>query len=62
MPDRKLEILPSFKEAERRDLEEMWAMSPDERMALIEELRRNWYGDTETESAFPGVLEVSRRT
>jgi len=62
MPYLKLEVLHSFKEAERRDLEEMWAMSPDERMALIEELRRSWYGDAETESAFPGVLEVSRRT
>ena len=57
----KLEVLHSFKEAERRDLEEMWAMPAEERMALIEELRRSWYGDAETESAFPGVLEVSRR-
>jgi len=62
MPDWKLEVLHSFKEAERRDLEEMWAMTPDERMQLIEELRRNWYGDTEAESAFPGILEVSWRS
>ena len=61
MPDLKLEVLHSFEEAERKDREEMWAMSPDERMALIEVLRRSWYGDAETESAFPGVLEVSQR-
>ena len=62
MPNQKLEVLHSFKEAERRDLAEMWAMSPDERMVLIEELRRSWYGDAETEPTFPGVLEVSHRT
>ena len=62
MPYWKLEVLHSFEEAERKDREEMWAMAPDERMALIEELRRSWYGDAETESEFPGVLEVSRRT
>lgn len=61
MADGKLEVLYSFREAERRDLHEMWAMTPDERMILIEELRRSWYGATEDESAFPGVLEVFRR-
>jgi hypothetical protein len=61
MPDQQLEVLHSFQEAERRDLEEMWAMSPDERMTLIEELRRSWYGDAEAESTFPGVLEVFHR-
>lgn len=53
-------MLQSFEEAERRDREEMWAMTPDERMALVEELRRSWYGDAEDEFAFPGVLEVSQ--
>ena len=62
MADQKLEVLRSFREAEQRDREEMWALSRDERMALIEELRRSWYGDTEVEPAFPGVLEVLRRT
>ena len=60
MPEWKLEVLQSFEEAERRDREEMWAMTPDERMALVEELRRSWYGDAEDEFAFPGVLEVSQ--
>lgn len=60
MPEWKLEVVHGFEEAERRDREEMWAMTPDERMALVEELRRCWYGDTEDECAFPGVLEVSR--
>jgi hypothetical protein len=42
MADQKLEVVHSFKDAERRDLDEAWAMSPDERMTLVEELRRNW--------------------
>jgi len=46
MPYPKLEVLHSSVEAERRDLEEMWALSPDERMALIEELRTGEYVDT----------------
>lgn len=62
MPDQQLNVLHSFQEAERRDLEAMWAVSPDERMTIIEELRRSWYGDTEAESTFPGVLEVLHRT
>lgn len=60
MAEQKLDVFHSFEEAERRDLEEMWAMMPDERMALVEELRRSWWGDTEDESLFPGVLEVLR--
>lgn len=60
MPEWKLEVLQGFEEAERRDREEMWAMTPNERMALLAELRRSWYGDGPDETAFPGILEVSR--
>lgn len=57
-----LEVLYFFEDVERRDLEESWAMTQNERMALIEELRRNWYAkiEAESESSFPGVLEVSK--
>lgn len=58
MPEWKLEVLHSFEEAERLDREEMWAMTPNERMALLEELRRSWYGDSYATAEFPGQLEV----
>ncbi|GAB4361338.1 MAG: hypothetical protein OHK0021_05450 [Bryobacter sp.] len=57
----KLEVVHSFAEAERCDREEMWALTPDERMAILEDLRRRWYGQFRSEPAFPGVLEVSAR-
>jgi hypothetical protein len=57
-----LEILKSFDEAERRDLQEAQSMPPNRRMALIEELRREWYGSdkAESESTFPGILETAK--
>jgi hypothetical protein len=57
-----LEVLHSFAEAERRDLEEAWRLSPNERMALLERLRQEWYGKAETKSKseFPGTLEVTK--
>jgi len=61
MPDQQLEVLRSFKEAERQDLETRLALSPDERMAFLEELRRNWYGYAQSEPAFPGVLVAFHR-
>lgn len=42
--DRDAHKARSFAEADRWDREQMWAMTPDERMAIAKELRDRVYG------------------
>ncbi len=45
----------SFEEAERWNKEQMWAMTPDERLAIAKELRDRFYGKDA-----PDVREAER--
>lgn len=45
----------SFEDAERWNKEQMWAMTPDERLAIAKELRDRFYGKDA-----PDVREAER--
>jgi hypothetical protein len=51
-----IQVVHSFEEAERLDREEIWAMTPDQRMQMLEILRRRVYGYVEPEARPPRTL------
>lgn len=48
----------SFLEADEADKRERWALSPIERLELLERLRRQMYPDGETAPRLQRVLEI----
>jgi hypothetical protein len=53
--DREVHKAKSFADADRWDREQMWAMTPDERMAIAKELRDRVFGKD-----CPDVREAER--
>lgn len=57
-----MSVCRSFEESEADDLQTYAAMSPADRLALVERLRQSYYGYSDDQPArFQYVLSVSRR-
>ena len=49
----------SFEEADQADRLERWRMTPDERMTVLEQLRRYQYPDGNTAPGLQRILETA---
>ncbi len=59
--ERTLRHFNTFEEAEQADLEENWAMSPLERLALVETLRQKLFGYDPLTNRLPRPLTFAER-
>ena len=60
MEPRQLQVFTSFEDADRATREERWAMTPMQRLAILEQLRRDRYPNGNP-PGFERVLEVAER-
>ncbi len=54
-----VQIFGSFEAADEADRIERWSMKADERLQLLEQLRRNYYPDGKTAPRLQRILESS---
>ena len=54
-------IYSSFEEADRADQQQRWSMSPQERLALLEELRSRLYPNRESPPRLQRTVEFVPR-
>ncbi len=52
-----VQVFESFEEADRADRIERWSMKHDERLSMLEHLRKNYYPDGKTAPRLQRVLE-----
>ena len=59
---RTIQVFASFEDAERSEREERWAMAPERRLAILEELRRLTYPDGHTAPRLQRFFEIVERS
>ena len=57
-----MQVFNSFEEAELSERRERWAMSPDQRLEILEQLRSLKYPDGKTAPRLQKFFEVVKRT